>query len=203
MKTLFQDKTTRSLRIDPVFRSDTTQDKIVTVLKSNKPVLEEGNEEEIFDFVEFGALFGSKLFCEPFLYYKQEQENEEINENNAIWRIETEDIISSFNNNNESIDKELEYISSNFSLFYNKENFIKWCKNDKNEERVEQIINSEEFHIDKEDDLFSFIVDINKEGNRFVSLLSYVHLEYCSIENCKKTNRNDKGEGHSSIEKIP
>ena len=50
----------------------------------------------------------------------------------------------------------------------------------------ERIINNDNLHVDKEDDLFSLIVNINKEGNRFVGLFKYIHLEYCSIESCKQ-----------------
>ena len=186
-KILSQDNTIRSLRIDQKFRSNNTQDKIIDVLTSNKQETKGKieKEEEIFDFAEFGFSFGNNIFNESLISYKQKLESEEINENNAISRLEIKDFLSSYGNK-ESTDQEIEYISNNFNLFCDKENFIKWCKIDRNEDRVEQIVSNKNIRIENEDDLLSFIVNINKDGNRFVGLFSYVHLEYCGTESCKQ-----------------
>ena len=138
-KILSQDNTIRSLRIKR-FRNKATQKKIISFLTSNEPIFKEKLEDdEIFDFAVFHALFGSKILYKPLLSYQRKHENDEINENNVLRRIDIKDITSFYWNKTDSIDKELEYISSNFNLFYNNINFIKWCKYNRNEERVKMI----------------------------------------------------------------
>ena len=187
-KNLLQDNTERTLQINQNFRSNLIQNNVLDFLNSNDYVLNKKTEREneIFDLAEFGALIGNKSFFEPLKSYKQKQERERIQENNVMRKINVKDALSSFMNINESIDREIDYISSNFNLFYNKKDFIEWCKNDIQIERVEQIISSKKLHVNKEDDLFSFIANINKEGNKFICLLSHLHLEYCSMETCKQ-----------------
>ena len=68
-KILSHDNTIRSIRINQEFRSNTSQDKIIDILTSNKEETKEKieKEEEIFDFAEFGFSFGNNLFNKSFI----------------------------------------------------------------------------------------------------------------------------------------
>ena len=187
-KLLIEDSTTRSMTVNIEFRSRESKNKIINILKNcvQNPGSEIENDNEILDFAEFGISSGSQSFIKPLNSYVARLEAEEINENNAIKRIDSKDVLRYIKNHDCCIDQELDFISRNFSSFYNKDFFIEWCKKEKNEERVEQIISNKKLHVIKEDDLFSFVMEISKENKRFMNLFAHVHLERCSTESCRQ-----------------
>ena len=187
-KLINKDSTLRTFNINIQFRSQKSKEKIINILESGQQGTNEKieNDEEVLDFADFGSSFGCEMFVKPFESFVEKLKKEGINENNAINIIESKDFISRVNDKESCIDQEIEYISSNFSAFCDKERFIEWSKRKENEERVEQIIGNKKFHLNKEDDLFYFIMNINKDENRFINLFSYVHLEFCTAGCCKQ-----------------
>ena len=187
-KLLNQDNTLRKFTINMDFVKNSSLSKIISVLTSQQQVsiINFENEEEILDVANFGVLFGNDSFIEPLETLLKKYENAEINEKNVFKMIKMKNIFAQIDCNEYCIDKELHFISKNLSYFSSSEKFIEWCKRKENEEYVERIISNKSVHLNKEDDLLSLIVNISKEDNRFVDLLSYVHLEYCTLESCKK-----------------
>ena len=84
------------------------------------------------------------------------------------------------------MDDEFDFVARNFSALLQRTAFIEWCVNQENEERIEIIMRNENLHVNNEDELLSFILDISKDGGRFIHLLEYVHLEYCTHEACAR-----------------
>ena len=77
-------------------------------------------------------------------------------------------------------DEELSFISKNFYRISKLDDFKEWSLKEENKTYVESIVKSENLNLEKEDDLLSYLMEINKHGNRFAHLFANVHLEYCS-----------------------
>ena len=188
MRLLIEDSTLRTLKINIDFKNKSVEDKIKSLLLSEKQssTIEFENDEEIIDMANFGVLFGNESFIEPLVMLFEKQKKESIDVKNAISRIESKDMLSHIKNNVDSTDQEMNYISQNFSKFYNNKKFIEWSKKKENEDRVERIINNKDLKLEKEDDLFTYIVEISKGTSTFVRLLSRVHLPLCTADTFKK-----------------
>ena len=188
LKLIKEDNTIRKFDIKMEFVNTKSKRDIISLLTSRKQVsmMNFQNAKEIFDFAKFGSIFGNESFIKPLESLIKKWEDEGIKIENALRLIEAKDILSFIQDEKVDVEKELSFISSNFCSFKKRMDFINWWTKKGNEERVEKIVKNENLHLDNEDDLFSFITKINNEGNRFIHLYSYVHLEFCTVESCKQ-----------------
>jgi len=171
---------------DIEFNSKSSKDKIISILKQDETSSDiKIEDDEINDFAKFGVSFGIGAFVEPLRILHKSQEMTPIVASNVFDRIERKEILNKIDINKLSFDQEIEFISSNFNTLCN-DDFIKWCKIEKNHDYVEQIIINEKLHIKNEDQLFSFVMAMNKEGNNFINLFSRINLEFCSVESCQE-----------------
>lgn len=193
---LYRDSTIRKLNINIDFTNENSKNAIISILnelKSKRQVstLKIEEEEELSDIAKFGALIGNDELIKPIISIA---ENDEINNENALKKINAKDTLSYISGSKLDYEKEIEYIANNFVNFCNDEKFIEWCRKKGNEERVEKIVRNESLHLNNEDDLFNFIMKINNEDNRFINLFAFINLQFCSFDCCKQLTdmlRND------------
>jgi hypothetical protein len=197
-KLISGDDTIRHLDVMINFRNKENINKIVSILRSSSLSLTVSlqNDDDIFDFAEFGICFGNSKFIEHLEINISKLENEGINKDNVLRIIKYKDMFSHFEEKKQYYSKELEFISANFNSFNNDEYFISWCKKSGNEDRVENIVSSDSIRLNCEDDLLSFIIFINEDNNRFMHLLQYVHIEFCTADVCETFMNSIK---HSNI----
>ena len=149
------------------------------------------NNAIIYDLADFGFYFGNSMFIEPLENSAQLPGIGNIQE--ILSRIHYKLLLAKYkiqskdeNLNNFNIDYELNYISDNFQKIYTNKDFKEWCKDISNLPFLEKIFSNESFQKNTEDSLLLFILDLCKSNQGFLPLLSYVYLEYCSIEQVKK-----------------
>ena len=177
------DPTTRFIKFDIEFHNNNIIGKIINILtdenETNVKVNLE-NEEEIFDLALFGKHFGYEPFITPFLEYYSKQ-SQKITKENVFKLFDSFNFFGHF----DIVDKLISFISENFYDFADKTEFIEWCCNSQNEERVEQIIKHEKLKLKNENQLLLFIIKLCKRNHYFEYLFAYVYLEYCDVECCK------------------
>ena len=105
-----KDITIRSFNVNINFRSKESKTKIIAILQTSKysSKVSPSNEDELFDFFEFGFAFGSSVFTKPFILFAENQNKEAISNSNVINRIELKDILSLTLGKDYSVEQELE-----------------------------------------------------------------------------------------------
>ena len=184
---LMNDNTIREITTAHDFRNPQNKSKIIQFLnffRSYKPEI--NDEDDIFDFAEFGYQIGNREFIAPIKDMFAKQKYSEITIDNALNLVEMKNIINKRIDSQVKIDKELSFISRNFSCFSDNERFVELCTRTDNLELAELIIGNDNLHLKNEDDLLNFIMKIGKVYKPFMNLLGYVHLEFCSIKCCEK-----------------
>ena len=183
------------------FRNKENEERIMNLLKDNSYVVENMSNEDILDFFEFGLDIGCTYFMIP-LFEKFSNESNKDCSNETIESLLSNItykslIIEYFNKQKKFIynfplkqnityESELDYVIKNFNKIIKSDFFFKWCLEKANINILEQIFSHNNLCLDSEDSFLNFILNLCKKDSSFVHLLSYVYIEYCSIE-CVKT----------------
>ena len=138
------------------------------------------NEEEIKQLALFGKIIGNQEFMTPLMNFTKEYETN-LNEENVISLIKLK---YSFNLPFNQMETEISHISKNFNLFIDK--LIGLGKDIKYFSIIESIIKHDNFEINSEDDLLTFIIKLCNENKVYELLFENVWLEYCSVDSISK-----------------
>ena len=178
------ESTLNRIDINIKFNNKNNTQKIIEVLKDRyltNEKIEINSKEDIFDLGLFGKEFGCEYFLAPLKEYLLTEENN-INTENVFQLLDYADQF----NNYPLIEKLLAFITTNFYAFSTKPDFLDWCCNDKNTERVESIISSKNLRLDDENQLLDFLLKLCTIKPYFEFLFEYVYIEYCNIPSCKE-----------------
>jgi hypothetical protein len=206
-KLLQKDSTARKYHIKIDFHNDRNNERIIEILNSSESKINVTLEgDDAVDFAEFGIAFGNDEFIKPLETFEKHME-EGLSIKNILDIIKYKDAFSHYKGHEVDFTKEITYIAQNFSSFAKENKFIEWCKDDMNVSRVESIVRSDDIHLNCEDDLLNFILQINDCcENKFIRLLQYVHLEFCSISSCRAflevIDRNDSLQSKNQRESV-
>ena len=188
----------RQKSIEVQFRNKNNENRIVSALKTTNVnhFFELNNQEDYFDFAEVGYKLGVGKFIDPLKESSEKQQDESMSIENILKRIDEKSFFNKFLQFPVSDDKEIDFISSHFSELCRNKEFIEWSVKEENEERVEKIVNNNKMKMANEDELLTYLIEIDKCTHRFHRLFSKVHFKLCTGEAYKKYIENfQKEEG--------
>ena len=180
------DSMLRYLNIQIPFKNNENIQKIINFLTDQNDTKQEiilEDENDIIDIALFGREFGYSEFVAPFdEYLKNEVENIKPNSIEKILKLLD---YSNYFGHLENVNKFISFIIEHFYLYAENNEFISWCCNENNEERVEIIVTSKNLKLENENQLLTFLLKLCKQKPLFEYLFGYVYLEYCDADICK------------------
>ena len=188
---LVNDPTLREMLFQIKFRDKESINIIKSILKGDilsKDIFE--NKTTFYDICDFCVKIGNTFIIQSYI------DNTEISDDinslsytEILQQLDIKQKISNtlFSQNNKlsfcSFTNEVNFIAKNFMDFIVNKDFIEWSKRTENIPLLEQILNSDDLLLDKEDSLLSFLIDLFEINCIFSVLFQYLFIEYCS-ESC-------------------